>query len=72
MEVVRIIDETLEAFFLLPIPMHPALLPELMGGLDKCVHNYTIKAISGCGKCSTPHIYAIFMQKFMGSVFFGP
>ncbi|KAL8498329.1 hypothetical protein ACS0TY_021594 [Phlomoides rotata] len=52
-EVLRIIDETLEAFFLLPIPMHPALLPELMGGLDKCVQNYTIKAISGCGSRST-------------------
>lgn len=52
-EVLRIIDETLEAFFLLPIPMHPALLPELMGGLDKCVHNYTIKAIAGCGSRDT-------------------
>lgn len=49
-EVLRIIDETLEAFFLLPIPMHPVLLPELIGGLDKCLQKYIIKAKSGCGE----------------------
>lgn len=49
MEVLRIVDETLEAFFLLPIPMHPVLLPELIGGIDKCLQNYIIKAKSGCG-----------------------
>ncbi|KAL0337369.1 UNVERIFIED_CONTAM: protein unc-13 [Sesamum calycinum] len=48
-EVLRIMDETLEAFFLLPIPMHPVLLPELMGGLDKCLLNYIVKTKSGCG-----------------------
>lgn len=48
-EVLRIIGETLEAFFLLPIPMHPVLLPELIGGLDKCLQKYIIKAKSGCG-----------------------
>ncbi|GER28811.1 hypothetical protein STAS_04633 [Striga asiatica] len=48
-EVLRILNETLEAFFLLPIPMHPVLLPELMGGLDTCLKNYITKAISGCG-----------------------
>ncbi|KAI3443733.1 hypothetical protein Pfo_000398 [Paulownia fortunei] len=47
-EVLRIIDETLEAFFLLAVPMHPVLLPELMAGLNKCLQNYIIKAISGC------------------------
>ncbi|XP_042031678.1 protein unc-13 homolog [Salvia splendens] len=50
-EVLRIVDETLEAFFLLPIPMHPVLLPELIGGLDKCLQKYIIKAKSGCGSC---------------------
>ncbi|KAL2479849.1 Protein of unknown function (DUF810) [Abeliophyllum distichum] len=48
-EVLRIIDEALEAFLLLPIPMHPVLLPELVSGLDKCLHSYIIKAKSGCG-----------------------
>lgn len=48
-EVLRIVDETLEAFFFLPIPMHPVLLPELIGGLDKCLQKYIMKAKSGCG-----------------------
>ncbi|CAI9782543.1 unnamed protein product [Fraxinus pennsylvanica] len=52
-EVLRILEETLEAFFLLPIPMHPVLLPELVSGLDKCLHSYIIKAKSGCGSRST-------------------
>ncbi|KAG8375593.1 hypothetical protein BUALT_Bualt10G0116600 [Buddleja alternifolia] len=48
-EVLRIVDETLDAFFLLPIPMHPALLPDLVNGLDKCLQYYATKAKSGCG-----------------------
>ncbi|KAL7093654.1 hypothetical protein ACP275_11G052500 [Erythranthe tilingii] len=52
-EVLRIMDETLEAFFLLPIPMHPLLLPELMCGLDQCLQNYIVKAKSGCGSRTT-------------------
>ncbi|KAG6387994.1 hypothetical protein SASPL_153191 [Salvia splendens] len=48
-EVLRIVDETLEAFFELPIPMHPAILPDLVAGLDKCLQYYATKAKSGCG-----------------------
>ncbi|XP_061371255.1 protein unc-13 homolog isoform X2 [Gastrolobium bilobum] len=48
-EVLRFIDDTLEAFFLLPIPMHAVLLPELMSGLDKSLQQYILKAKSGCG-----------------------
>lgn len=48
-EVLQIIDETLEAFFLLPIPMHPVLLPELMTGFDRCLQYYILKTKSGCG-----------------------
>ncbi|XP_057959137.1 protein unc-13 homolog [Malania oleifera] len=48
-ETLRIIDETLDAFFQLPIPMHPALLPDLVAGLDKCLQYYMTKAKSGCG-----------------------
>lgn len=51
-EVLRTIDETLEAFFLLPIPMHPDLLPELMSSLDACLRDYILKAQSGTGKCN--------------------
>lgn len=43
------IDDTLEAFFLLPIPMHADLLPGLMSGLDKSLQQYILKAKSGCG-----------------------
>ncbi|KAK4365053.1 hypothetical protein RND71_016411 [Anisodus tanguticus] len=52
-EVLRIIDETLDAFFQLPIPMHPALLPYLMSGLDRCLQYYVSKAKSGCGSRNT-------------------
>ncbi|KAF5726012.1 hypothetical protein HS088_TW23G00749 [Tripterygium wilfordii] len=52
-EVLRTVDETLEAFFLLPIPMHPVLLPELLIGLDRCLQNYISKTKSGCGSRST-------------------
>ncbi|GJR20162.1 pyrophosphate--fructose 6-phosphate 1-phosphotransferase subunit alpha [Tanacetum coccineum] len=48
-EVLMIIDETLDAFFQLPIPTHPALLPDLIVGLDRCLQYYTSKAKSGCG-----------------------
>ncbi|KAK2979553.1 hypothetical protein RJ640_027417 [Escallonia rubra] len=52
-EVLRIIDETLEAFFLLPIPTHTVLLPDLMSGLDRCLQHYISKAKSGCGSRTT-------------------
>ncbi|XP_028802143.1 protein unc-13 homolog [Neltuma alba] len=52
-EVLRIINETLDAYFQLPIPMHPALLPELMNGLDRCLQYYVTKAKSGCGSRNT-------------------
>ncbi|KAL8101650.1 hypothetical protein AgCh_033519 [Apium graveolens] len=52
-EVLRIIDETLDAFFQLPIPSHPALLPDIMSGLDRCLQYYITKAKSGCGSRNT-------------------
>ncbi|GJT59836.1 protein unc-13, partial [Tanacetum coccineum] len=48
-EVLMIIEETLDAFFQLPIPTHPALLPDLIVGHDRCLQYYTSKAKSGCG-----------------------
>ncbi|KAK7358369.1 hypothetical protein VNO77_00296 [Canavalia gladiata] len=53
LEVLQIIDDSLEAFFLLPIPMHAVLLPELMSGLDKSLQQYILKAKSGCGNRNT-------------------
>ncbi|XP_022881559.1 uncharacterized protein LOC111398731 [Olea europaea var. sylvestris] len=52
-EVLRLVDETLDAYFQLPIPLHPALLPDLMTGLDKCLQFYVTKAKSGCGSRNT-------------------
>lgn len=52
-EVLRTVDETLEAFFLLPIPAHADLLPDLLAGLDRCLQNYILKTKSGCGTRST-------------------
>jgi hypothetical protein len=52
-DVFRSMDEILEAFFGLPIPMHPAMLPDLMAGLDRCLQYYIIKAKSGCGSRNT-------------------
>lgn len=52
-EVLRMVDETLDAYFQLPIPMHPALLPDLMAGLDRCLQYYITKAKSGCGSRNT-------------------
>ncbi|KAL6655718.1 hypothetical protein ACP70R_006544 [Stipagrostis hirtigluma subsp. patula] len=48
-EMLRVIGETLDAFFELPIPMHPALLPDLTAGLDRSLQLYVSKAKSGCG-----------------------
>ncbi|MBA0777486.1 hypothetical protein Gotri_005499 [Gossypium trilobum] len=52
-EVLRIVDEALEAFFLLPISIHAALLPDLTNGIDRCLQHYISKAKSGCGTRST-------------------
>ncbi|CAH1448965.1 unnamed protein product [Lactuca virosa] len=48
-EVLRTTSETLEAYFLLPIPLHAALLPDLTNGLDKSVQDYIFKAKSTSG-----------------------
>ncbi|XP_004501156.1 protein unc-13 homolog [Cicer arietinum] len=52
-DVLRVINETLDAFFQLPIPMHPALLPEVMHNLDRCLQYYVTKSKSGCGSRNT-------------------
>ncbi|XP_065848994.1 protein unc-13 homolog [Euphorbia lathyris] len=52
-EVLRFVDETLDAFFLLPISMHSVLLPDLITGLDRCLQSYISKTKSGCGTRNT-------------------
>ncbi|RDX82122.1 hypothetical protein CR513_37132, partial [Mucuna pruriens] len=53
LEILGIIDGSLEDFFLLPIPMHAVLLPELVSALDKSLQQYILKAKSGCGNRNT-------------------
>ncbi|KAE9607571.1 hypothetical protein Lalb_Chr09g0331461 [Lupinus albus] len=48
-QVLRVIDDSVEAFFQLPIPVHAVLLPKLISGLDKSLQQYILKAKSGCG-----------------------
>ncbi|KAA3490507.1 Elongation factor Ts [Gossypium australe] len=52
-EILRIIGEPLDAFFQLPIPTHPTLLPDLIVGVDKCLQYYVIKTKSGRGSRNT-------------------
>ncbi|GKE32154.1 ABC transporter C family member 2-like protein, partial [Tanacetum coccineum] len=44
---------TNDSQYQLPIPTHPALLPDLIVGLDRCLQYYTRKAKSGCGSRNT-------------------
>ncbi|KAJ0090433.1 hypothetical protein Patl1_13314 [Pistacia atlantica] len=75
-EVLRIVEETLEAFFMLPIPSHLVLLLELLAGLDTCLQQYILKAKSGCGsrntfiptlpaltRCATGSKFGVFKRK---------
>lgn len=50
-EMLRIIDENLNAFFQLTIPMHSILLSDLKTGFDTCLQFYISKVKLGCGKC---------------------
>ncbi|KAK6941475.1 hypothetical protein RJ641_026852 [Dillenia turbinata] len=52
-EVLRMVDESLEAFFMLPILIHSVLIPDLIHDLDKCLQHYILKAKSGCGSRTT-------------------
>ncbi|CAL9173451.1 unnamed protein product [Musa hybrid cultivar] len=52
-EVLRIINETLDAFFQLPIPMHAAMLPDLLIELDRSLQHYALKVKSGCATRSS-------------------
>lgn len=73
-EILRIIDEILDAFFQLPITTHPALLPDLITGLDRCLQYYVTKAKSGCGSRTTcfptkPNLTRCTTQKKLQGVF---
>ncbi|PNT68017.1 hypothetical protein BRADI_3g34737v3 [Brachypodium distachyon] len=60
-EMLRIIDEILDAFFQLPIPMHSTTFPDLAAGIGRIIQYYVSKAKSCCGTRSTtipqlPHL----------------
>ncbi|KAL6646416.1 hypothetical protein ACP70R_018024 [Stipagrostis hirtigluma subsp. patula] len=48
-EMLHFVDETLDAYFQLPIPMHSTLLPDLTAGIDGCLLSNISKVISGSG-----------------------
>ncbi|KAM0945744.1 putative protein unc-13, mammalian uncoordinated 13, domain 2 [Dioscorea sansibarensis] len=52
-EVLRMVDETLDAFFKLPIVTHSAFLPDLVNGLDKSLQYYVSETKLGCGTRAT-------------------
>ncbi|KAJ6811911.1 uncharacterized protein M6B38_151325 [Iris pallida] len=70
-DILRIVDETLDAFFQLPIPMHQALLPDLMIGLDRSLQHYISKVKSGCGTRNTfiPALPALTRCEISSSLF---
>lgn len=64
-EVLRIINETLDAFFQLPIQMHAMLLPDLLIELDKSLQRYTLKVKSGCGKYQIGLVTGCFIRRIL-------
>uniref|UniRef100_A0A0C9S5S1 TSA: Wollemia nobilis Ref_Wollemi_Transcript_18614_3809 transcribed RNA sequence n=1 Tax=Wollemia nobilis TaxID=56998 RepID=A0A0C9S5S1_9CONI len=75
-EVLRIVDETLDAFFDLPVSQHPGLLPDLVAGLDRTLQRYVSQVKSGCGtkksylpllpaltRCSTGSKFGVWKKK---------
>lgn len=48
-ELLRIVDETLDAYFALPVSQFPDLLQDLVNGIDIQLQNYATEAIGSCG-----------------------
>jgi hypothetical protein len=48
-EVLRIADETLDAFFALPVSQFPEVLQDLVTGLDEALQSYASQIIAPCG-----------------------
>jgi hypothetical protein len=44
------VDETLDAYFALPVSQFPDLLQDLVNGIDIQLQNYATEAIGSCGK----------------------
>lgn len=50
LELLRIVDETLEGYFALPVSQFPDLLQDLVNGIDGALKEYATQAIGNCGK----------------------
>jgi hypothetical protein len=48
-EVLCIADETLDAFFALPVSQFPEVLQDLVTGLDEALQSYASQIIAPCG-----------------------
>ncbi|CAM6104251.1 unnamed protein product [Calypogeia fissa] len=49
-EVLRIIEETMDVFFNLPISKEPQYVKRVVAGVDQCVRLYGQSTLAGCGK----------------------
>jgi len=49
-ELLRIVDETLDGYFALPVSQFSDLLQDLVNGIDIALKNYGTQAIGNCGK----------------------
>lgn len=58
-EILRMVDESLDAYFALPVSQFPDLLQELVNRLDVVLENYANQTIAPCGTCSLNIIFAI-------------
>lgn len=50
MEVLRIVEETLDAYFSMPLAQFPDLLEVLVEGADRCLASYAAQALTSCGE----------------------
>lgn len=48
-EVLRIVEESLDTFFAMPSEQYPDLLQELVAGLDKGLQRYVTQTVNSCG-----------------------
>lgn len=58
-EILRMVDETLDAYFALPVSQFTDLLQELVNRLDVVLENYANQTIAPCGTCSLDMISLI-------------
>lgn len=45
----RFMEESLDAFFAMPVEQYPELLQQLVAGLDKALQRYVWQTVNPCG-----------------------